>query len=337
MVCNQIYIRTAVLISKSEAGTEFKGFETIIQLAIMVEGQRGMTWERLQRFASAVSDLGYDGLYRSDHFVDAEPPDQESLDLWTSLTWIADHTERIEFGSLVTPFSFRHPVHVARMARDIDDLSGGRFVLGVGAGWGGAEREHIIFGFDLLDVPERFQRFEEGLIVITQLLRSNRPVTFRGKYYQLQEAVLLPRPRRKGGPPILIGGNGPKRVLPLAAKYADEWNSIYRTEAQFKALNERFDQLLQVEGREPNSVKRSQMKGVLFGVNQQDLNEKLDGKSVEYWLERGLLVGTGSQIVDQLFQLQELGCDKVMVHWHSLEDIVGLERFANSVIPQLKN
>jgi len=306
-----------------------------MQLAIMVEGQRGMTWKRLQRFTSAVCDLGFDGLYRSDHFVDAEPPDQESLDLWTSLTWLADHTKRIEFGSLVTPFSFRHPVHVARMARDVDDLSGGRFVLGVGAGWGGAEREHVMFGFDLLDLPERFQRFEEGVVVVTRLLRSDQPVTFKGEYYQLQEAVLLPHPVRKDGPPILIGGNGPKRVLPLAAKYADEWNCIYRTAAQFKVLNERFDQLLRDEGRAPEAVKRSQMKGVRFGVNQQELNSKLDGKSVEYWLERGLLVGTGSQIVDQLFQLQELGCDKVMVHWRSLEDITSLEKFANSVKPQL--
>lgn len=308
-----------------------------MQLAIMVEGQRGMTWERLQRFTSAVCDLGFNGLYRSDHFVDAEPPDRESLDLWTSLTWLAGNTKEIAFGSLVTPFSFRHPVHVARMARDVDDLSGGRFVLGVGAGWGGAVREHKMFGFDLLDVPHRFRRFEEGLIVVTGLLQNDQPVTFSGEYYQLEDAFLLPHPAREGGPPILIGGNGPRRVLPLAARYADEWNSIYRTTAQFKMLNERFTQLLQDTGRPSDAVKRSQMKGIVFGWNQQDLNSKLAGKPVSYWLERGLLAGTASEIVDQLFQLQELGCEKIMVHWRSLDDIAGLEKFANSVLSQLKS
>ena len=145
------------------------------------------------------------------------------MELWVSLTWLADHTSRVEFGPLVSPISFRNPVFTARMAKDVDDLSGGRLRLGLGAGW--QEREHTMFGFDLLDLKPRFDRFEEGLEVITRLLRSDDPVDFAGQYYQLRGAHLLPRPERPGGPPILIGGGGKRRTLPMVAKYADEWNA----------------------------------------------------------------------------------------------------------------
>ena len=137
-----------------------------MQFALMIEGQNGLTWPRWQAIALAAEELGFAGLYRSDHFTNANPPDKESLELWTSLTWLASHTQRIEFGPMVSPVSFRHPVFTARMAKDVDDLSGGRLTLGVGAGW--QEREHAKFHFDLLDLPARFDRFEEGLEIITR-------------------------------------------------------------------------------------------------------------------------------------------------------------------------
>jgi alkanesulfonate monooxygenase SsuD/methylene tetrahydromethanopterin reductase-like flavin-dependent oxidoreductase (luciferase family) len=118
----------------------------------MIEGQHGLNWPRWQRVARAVEELGFVGLYRSDHFIDPTPPLLDSLELWVSLTWLAGHTQRIEFGPLVTPVSFRHPVLTARMAKDVDNLSGGRLTLGVGAGW--MEREHERFGFDLLDIDD---------------------------------------------------------------------------------------------------------------------------------------------------------------------------------------
>ena len=106
-----------------------------MDIAIMLEGQNGLTWPRWQKIAEAVEDLGFAGLYRSDHFTNANPPDMESLELWTSLTWLASHTKRIEFGQLVSPVSVRNPVLTARMASAVDDLSGGRMTLGMGAGW----------------------------------------------------------------------------------------------------------------------------------------------------------------------------------------------------------
>jgi F420-dependent oxidoreductase-like protein len=310
--------------------------EKAMKINIQVEGQRGLNWSRWQRLVPAVENLGFDGLFRSDHFLDAEPPEEDSLELWASLTWLASHTTRLQFGPLVTPVSFRHPVHTARIAKDLDNLSGGRLVLGVGAGWGGGVREHTAFGFDLLDTHRRFKRWEEGLEVITRLLRGKQPATFEGEFYRLYEATLLPRPERNGGPPILIGGNGPKLVLSLAARYADEWNAIYRSPAQFKELSARLDQLLLENGRQPGDVTRSQMKGLVFGRDQVELQRNLAGREAAALLERGMVVGTPAELVDQLAQLAEVGMQQVMLQWADLDDLDGLEAFAQTVLPQMR-
>ena len=168
----------------------------MIEIAIFLEGQNGLTWPKWQRLAKAVEDFGFIGFYRSDHFTNASPPDKDSLDCWVSLTWLASHTKRIEFGPLVSPVSFRHPTFTARMGAAVDDLSNGRLILGLGAGW--QEREHNNYGWDLLEIRDRFDRFEEGVEVITQLLNSDQPVDYQGQYFRLQEGILLPRPQRPG-------------------------------------------------------------------------------------------------------------------------------------------
>ncbi len=311
----------------------------MIEVAIMIEGQNGLTWPRWQRIVNEVEILGFAGLYRSDHYTNAKPPDMDSLELWVSLTWLASHTERIEFGPLVTPMSFRHPTITARMATAVDDLSGGRLTLGLGAGW--QEREHKKFGWNLLDLPERFNRFEEGLQVIKNLLRSGQPVNFNGEYYQLQDAMLLPRPQRQGGPPILIGGNGQKYTLPLAAKYASEWNAVFLPLDEFVELNQCLDELLVKEKRRPGDVRRSMMTGCVFGRNELDLKDKVavrtQGKrQAEELRQNGLVVGTVPEIVDQLGHLAEAGVQRVMLQWLDLDDIDGLQTIADQVLPQVQ-
>ena len=308
----------------------------MLEIAIMLEGQNGLTWPRWQNLARAVEDLGFAGLYRSDHFTNAQPPDKESLELWVSLTWLASHTKRIEFGSMVSPISFRHPALTARMAAAVDDLSdaggGGRLTLGLGAGW--QEREHHLFGFDLLDMKSRFDRFEEGLQVITSLFHSDEPVTFEGKYYQLRGATLLPCPARRGGPPILIGGNGEKRTLLLVAKYADEWNAIFLQPDDFKRLNARLDDLLKQNGRAPESVRRSMMTGLKFGRTKKELKEKLAAKNqkADDLRRKGLIVGVGEEIFPQLTALEEAGLQRLMLQWLDLDDLAGLEALAKAVL-----
>jgi len=310
----------------------------MIEIAIMLEGQNGLTWPRWQRLAKAVEDLGFAGLYRSDHYTNASPPDIESLELWTSLTWLASHTKRIDFGPMVTPLSFRNPTMTARMAAAVDDLSGGRLILGLGAGW--QEREHTNYGWDLLDVQSRFARFEEGIEIILRLFCSDEPSDFAGTYYSIQEGILLPRPQRPGGPPILIGGNGPKMTLPLVARFATEWNSIYLPVEKFTELNTQLDQILDETGRQPDEVRRSMMTGCEFGKDKSEVKKKVKARtkgklSPKELHERGLLVGPAAEIVDQLGVLADAGLQRVMLQWLDLDDLAGLEELAKGVLPQL--
>ncbi len=310
----------------------------MIEVAIMVEGQNGLNWKRWQRIASAVEANGYIGLFRSDHYTNADPPDLDSLECWVSLTWLASHTQRIEFGPLVSPISFRHPTQIARMAASVDDLSGGRLTLGIGAGW--QEREHSNYGWDLLPLRDRFNRLEEGLEVISRLLKSDQPVEFSGNYYRIDEGILLPRPLRPGGPPILIGGNGKNRTLPLVSRFAQEWNAVYLPPDEFTRLNARLDKYIIHAGRKPDEIRRSLMTGCIFGLDQMEVEAKVNrrtkGQRTPTELrQRGLIVGTADEIVDQCRKLANLGVQRVMLQWLDLDDIAGLEAMADGILNRL--
>jgi F420-dependent oxidoreductase-like protein len=304
----------------------------MLEIAIMIEGQNGLTWPRWQKIAHLVEDAGFLGLFRSDHFTNSNALDIDSLELWTSLTWLAGNTSRIEFGPLVTPFSFRHPVHTARMASAVDDLSGGRLILGLGGGW--QDREHHLFGFDLLEMKPRFDRFEEGMEVVTRLLQSDEPVTFEGKYYQLRGATLLPRPQRPGGPRILVGGNGGKRTLSMVVRHASEWNCNFLTVQKFSEVNERLTEVLLQTGRKPESVRRSMMTGCVFGRDTAALQDKIAARkrSFDELRGRGIVVGNAVQVREQLQELEEAGLGRIMLQWLDLDDLEGLEALAKAVL-----
>ncbi|OGO60893.1 MAG: LLM class F420-dependent oxidoreductase [Chloroflexi bacterium RBG_19FT_COMBO_49_13] len=310
----------------------------MIEVAIMIEGQNGLNWKRWQQIATTVEACGFTGLYRSDHYTNSNPPDMDSLECWVSLTWLASHTRRIEFGTLVTPVSFRHPTHTARMAAAVDDLSGGRLTLGIGAGW--QEREHANYGWDLLPTRERFLRLEEGLEVITRLLRSDQPVDYLGKYYQIKDAILLPRPERSGGPPILIGGNGKKQTLPLVVRFAQEWNLLLIPPPEISALNTLLDKYLIDLGRQPHEVRRSLMTGCVFGLNKNEVQEKVKRRTngqrtPDELRQRGLVIGTAAEIVEQCQQIAGAGIQRVMLQWLDLDDIAGLKAMADGILEKL--
>jgi F420-dependent oxidoreductase-like protein len=304
----------------------------VLEVAIMIEGQDGIDWRRWQRLVRTVEELGYAGLFRSDHFTNPTGPVLDALELWSSLTWLADNTSRIEFGPLVSPVSFRHPVITAWQASAVDNLAGGRLRLGIGAGW--QEREHETYGFDLLDTDRRFARFEEALQVVILLLQSEEPVSFDGEFYRLRDAVLMPRSPRPGGPPIVIGGNGPRRTLPLAARYADEWNAVLVTPERFIELDARLDELLQEVGRPPEQVRRTLMTRAVSGRTTADVERKLAGRSADELRGRGAIVGTAPEAAEQLGRLEEAGVQRVMLQWLETDDIDGLEAMAQTVLPQ---
>ena len=319
----------------------------MIALSIMIEGQDGLTWARWKKLVDEVEALGFAGLYRSDHFTNARPPDKASLEMIVSLTYLADHTQRITFGPLVAPFSFRNPMLLARQAAALDDLSGGRMYLGLGAGW--QEREHTLFGFDLGDIPTRMARFEEGLEVVTRLLKSDDPITFEGRFYQLRGATLLPRPQRPGGPGIVVGGNGIKRTLPLAARYAGAWNGNFLAPAGFRERSTALDTLLQAAGRKPSDVRRTLMLGLFFGNDRRELDGVLSWRRnvpdladiplddvIEAIHAQGrALAGTPEHIVRQIEAYADAGVEEVMVQWFDTDNIKSLRNFAESVLHRM--
>jgi F420-dependent oxidoreductase-like protein len=307
---------------------------SVLEVAIMVEGQEGVGWDRWRRLALAVEDLGYAGLYRSDHFPNKRTEIyRDSLELWSSLTWLAENTSRIEFGPLVSPVSFRHPVITAWQASSVDNLAGGRLWLGLGAGWN--EWEHQTFGFEVLDTDRRFARFEEGLEVVTRLLRNDEPVSFDGEFYRLKDALLMPRSPRPGGTSVVVGGNGVRRTLPLAARYADEWNAVFLKAEAFVDLNTRLDELVREAGRVPEQIRRTLMTRVIFGRTEADVDRKLEGELRDH-LPAAVLAGTTGEIVERLGHLSEAGVQRVMLQWLEVDDIDALEAMAHSVLPQLR-
>ena len=304
-----------------------------MEIALMIEGQNGLNWKRWQALAEFAEKKGFAGLYRSDHFTNGSPPDLDSLECWTSLTWLASHTSRIEFGQLVSPLSFRHPAMLARFAAAVDDLSGGRLQFGLGAGW--QQREHHNYSFNLLGVKARMDRFAEGLAIISHLMRSDEPLTFEGEYYRVHDAVLLPRPARAGGPPIVIGGNGPKRTLPLVARYADEWNAVFLKKDAFIERNQLLDRMVLDAGRRPQEVRRTMMTGCFFGASPADLAGRLDARNrtLEEVREAGLVAGEGDGFVRQLEDLRAAGVQRMMLQWIDLDDLDRLGQMADLVLP----
>jgi F420-dependent oxidoreductase-like protein len=267
-------------------------------IGLMVEGQMGLNWARWTRVLDTAERCGYQCVFRSDHFTNPAAPDLDSLELFTSLTYAATRTQRIEFGSLVAPVTFRHPTMTVRQAAAIDELSGGRLILGLGAGW--QRREHTNYGIPFDDFPTRFAKLTDALEITVRLLRDAAPVDYTGKHISVHDAVLLPRPPRRI--PILIGGNGPKRTLPLAARYADEWNAVFLDVDNFRERNKRLDELLDKQGRDPRTVKRS-----LMGPFA--------------WAQ-------GNEGIERLEAYIEAGCQRFMLQYTEYDNLAPVEAWA---------
>jgi F420-dependent oxidoreductase-like protein len=320
----------------------------MIEVSISVEGQTGLTWPLWRRWVAMAEARGFSGLYRSDHFTMPDPPDEDSLECIVSLAYLADHTHRVRFGPLVAPLSFRDLVMLARQAVALDDLSGGRMVLGVGTGW--IEREHSLFGYELGDLQARFARLEEGLEVVTRLLKSDDAVSYEGQFYKLREAVLLPRPQREGGPPILIGGSGSERTPELAARFADVWNGIFMGPDTFRERSAALDVLLSNHGRQPHDVKRTLASLCFFGRTEDALERRvqlarewdddLASLPLEEALETlrtgwGAIAGSAEVAIEQIRAYEQAGVEELMLEWLDANDVEGAEAFAKDVLSRL--
>ncbi len=319
-----------------------------MELSILVEGQMGLTWAHLRRLAPAIEELGFGGYYQSDHFIQNNVERLDALETFTALTYVATATKRVKLGTLAAPFSFRNPAIVARQAAALQELSGGRLVLGLGSGWN--EAEHAMFGFELGDVPTRLDRMEEGLEVVTRLLRSPEPVSFSGRFYRLESAYISPQPAASP-PAVMVGGKGARRILPMTARYADVWNGIGLSPAEYRERNTLLDRLLAGEGRRPEDVRRTMTVFAAVGRSDEELAARFA------WFRRrdaalanvspaelvaearaGIsagLFGAPDEVAAALRAYGEAGAAEVMVHWMDMDDIEGLELLASEVMPRL--
>ena len=315
-----------------------------MRLSIQIEGAQGLTWPRWRDLVREVEGLGFAGLYCCDHFANPAPPDYDSLEVLTAMAYAASHSERLGLGLLVAPVTWRDPVLLARQGMAIDDLSGGRFILGVGAGWN--EREHAMFGYPLGERRERIARLTEALEVMTRLIRTETPQTFEGTFYRLQEARLLPRPRRHT--PVLVGGSGPKKTLSLVAKYADIWNAGGMAPAEMRERNAILDGLLASEGRQPGDVKRTMMKAIVCARDDAEMAARLRGarhnRANADLPQEDLLaklrantsiVGTPDEVVAQLQEYAAAGVEELMAQFLIVDDLDGIRILGEEVLPRL--
>jgi alkanesulfonate monooxygenase SsuD/methylene tetrahydromethanopterin reductase-like flavin-dependent oxidoreductase (luciferase family) len=313
----------------------------------------GLTWPRWRRLVAAAEALGFAGLYVADHF----PVHHGTIETFAALGYLADRTERVRFGPLVSPLSFRHPTHLAWQAASLDDLSGGRMVLGLGTGW--LDHDHDAFGHELGDAATRSARLAEGLEVVTRLLRGEGPTSYEGRFYRLRDAQLLPRPARRGGPPVLVGGNGRRRTLPLAARYADAWNGAHLTPDAFRASAASLDALARSAGRPPprrtllaiavcgrDEAERdrrvrwlrdwmpdvaNQSYGTILETASARLTPLLEGMGASFCP----LIGTPEDVAARMREYAAAGVEELILSWYDTEDVEGLELLARHVLPRI--
>ncbi len=284
------------------------------------------TWEDTLALAKHAEAAGWHSIWFADHFMpNAEDTSGPMSECWTTLAALAASVPRVRIGALVSGNTYRHPAVLAKMAANVDQISGGRCVLGLGAGW--QENEHRAYGITFSTLGGRMARFEEACQVIKGLL-TNAQTDFQGKHYQLTAAPLAPKPVQQPLP-LLIGGGGEQRTLRIAAKYADEWN-VWGSPETLAHKGAILDRYCEEVGRDPETIWHS-AQGMLALTDDESLAERVRQSG------RPAIAGTGPQIRALVEQYIEAGVDELIIPGfglgRNLAETKGiLDRFANDVM-----
>ncbi len=309
-----------------------------MDLCIFTEPQQGAGYDQLLAVAKATEDAGFDGFFRSDHYLRVGDGSgfPGSTDAWITLAGLARETGRIRLGTLVSPATFRLPGMLAIQVAQVDVMSGGRAELGLGAGW--FEAEHIAYGIPFPDLRERFDRLEEQLAVVTGLWSTplGERFGFDGRYYRLADSPALPKPVQSVLP-VIVGGAGMRRTPQLAARYATEYNPGFQPVEAVAAAYDRVRAACQDAGRDPASLTFSVALTTVCGRDDAQVASRARaiGRDVEGLRTSGL-VGTPSQIVDRIGAYAEIGATRVYLQVLDLDDLAMIELIAQQVTPQLR-
>lgn len=306
-----------------------------MQLRIFTEPQQGASYDDLLAVAQATERLGFDAFFRSDHYLKMGSVSglPGPTDAWTTLAGLARETSRIRLGTLVSSATFRYPGVLAIQVAQVDQMSGGRVELGLGAGWYAAE--HAAYG---IPFPEkRFGILEEQLAVVTGLWNTPEGSTFdfSGTHYQVSDSPGLPKPVQQPVP-IIVGGNGPRRTPALAAKYAAEYNTSFPPKAD---IGDRFlavRKACEEAGRDPDSLVYSVALVACVGADEAEFARRAAaiGREPSEVRQNGL-AGTPHEVVDGINAIRELGGSRVYLQILDLSDLDHLELIAAEVAPHV--
>jgi F420-dependent oxidoreductase-like protein len=319
-----------------------------VRICLMIEGQEGVAWADWVALASACERLGFDALFRSDHYLSVDGRGERgSLDAWGTVSALSALTSTLRFGTLVSPATFRHPSVLAKAVVTADHISGGRVELGIGTGW--LEAEHDAYGFPFPPMGERMTVLSEQLEIIHRQW-TEHTFDFDGAHYRISRLDARPKPVQRPHPPLIVGGAAGPRSARLAARWADEYNTVYVTPEQARERRSVLDAACRREDRDPGTLRFTMMNGFLVGADRDDLHDRarrlaewrgetgraaadLDGwiaETTQPWL-----VGTPEEIVARLREYEAAGIDGVMLQHHLYADFEALELIGREVIPEV--
>ena len=287
-----------------------------MRICLMIEGQEDVTWEDWTALAAACEEHGIETLFRSDHYIGLEHPERGSLDAWGTLCGLAAITTRLRLGTLVSPATFRHPAVLAKLAVTADHISGGRIEIGMGAGW--HEAEHALYGFEFPPARERMARLESQLEEVHRQWKSGEQ---------------LPQPVQKPHPPLIMGGSAGPRSAALAARWADEYNTVYVLPDEARRRRDAIAAACEAAGREP--IPFSMMNGLLLGADEAELRDR--ERALRAWTGSGpgetWLTGTPEQVVERLREYEAAGVERVMLQHLNHRDLDTIALLGREVVP----
>jgi len=308
-----------------------------MKLRIFIEPQFGASYEQQVRMAQAAESAGFDGFFRSDHFLtmsgDGLPGPTDS---WVTLGGLARETERLKLGTLVTSATFRNPGVLAIQVAQVDAMSGGRVELGLGAGW--YDAEHSAYGIPFPPLGERFERLEEHYAILTGLWGTpqGETFTFDGIHYHLKDSPALPKPVQRPHPPLIVGGAGPRRTPRLAATYGSEFNLPFSSVTDTAAQYQRVRAACAARGRDPVTLRLSVAQTVCCGTNENEVERRASniGRKADELRAYGV-AGTPDEVVARLRAFADIGAETIYLQVLDLDDLEHIDLLADEVLPQV--
>ena len=308
-----------------------------MRLAWMIEPQQGLSYDEQAAIAQRVEAAGFEALFRSDHYQSFPgPAGLQTTDAWAVLAGLARETARIHLGALVSPVTFRLPGHMAKVAITVDEMSGGRVELGLGTGWN--EDEHRQYGFPFPSIDDRAEMLEEQLEIVHGLFHGEDGWSFRGRHYSVDGALFRAKPAA-GHPRILVGGRGTPRSTRIAARFADEFNVTTTDPDTIRKVYGWLDSACRDAGRDPGSVTRSAMVGVVVGRDEAEVDRRIGdltrqiGRSESngsWFAERRpkQIAGTPDEARASLSRYEDVGVERVMLQSLIPRDLDMIDRAA---------